>query len=94
MINKMRFVRKKHYDFELAKMLFRKLEEKQLLALVDAAYLNYVYKQIHSESEVAEYLDITKAVYRYNKKAALKRIEDQLVYKDELRELELLKTAK
>ncbi len=93
MVNEIRFVRNKHYDFELAKMLFSKLEDKQLLALVGGVYLRYVYKRVHSESEIAEYFEVTKAVYRHNKKIGLRKVEGQLVYKDELKDLEHLKIA-
>jgi hypothetical protein len=80
MIDEMRFVRKKHYDFELAKMLFSKLEDKQLLALVGDRYLKYVYRQDFTEQEVAEYIQVSKASYRHNKKAALIKINEHLVF--------------
>jgi len=90
MINEMRFVRKKHYDYELAKVLFSKLEEKQLLALVGGAYLNYVYKCEHTEVEVAKYLNISKATYRHNKKTGYLMIQKSLEFKDQL---DMLRTA-
>jgi hypothetical protein len=80
MIDEMRFVRKKHYDFELAKMLFSKLEDKQLLSLVGDRYLKYVYKQDFTEQEVAEYIQVSKASYRHNKKAALIKINEHLAF--------------
>ena len=89
MIDEMRFVRKKHYDFELAKMLFLKLEDKQLVALISGPYLNYVYKRAHSDAEVADYIEVKKAAYRFSRKMGLIKIEEQLNFIDQLERLKI-----
>ncbi|MCJ8337592.1 MAG: hypothetical protein MJK10_03895 [Pseudomonadales bacterium] len=89
MINEMQFIRNKHYDFGLAKMLIFKLEDKQLSALLAASYLTYVYKRGHTDQEVAEYLLIETRAYRHNKKRAWGIIEDQLNFRDELEQLKI-----
>jgi len=83
MINEISFVRKKHYDFELAKMLFSKLEDKQLLALLAGRYLKYVYKREHTNKEIAEYLETGIPTYRYNSSRAETIIEQHLNFIDE-----------
>jgi hypothetical protein len=90
MIDEMRFVRKKHYDFELAKMLFSRLEDKQLLALVGERYLRYVYKREHTNQEIAEYLETEVRALRHNKARAKVIIEQHLSFIDQH---EQLKTA-
>ena len=70
MINEMRFVRNKHYDFELAKILLSKIEIKNLLALLAGRYLNQVYHRPHTEPEIAHYLKVSeKTVYNRKKSA-------------------------
>jgi hypothetical protein len=59
----------------------------QLLALLADRYLKYVYKKKHSEVDVAVYLDINKAAYRFNIKMGLSKIEGQLLFKDQLGQL-------
>ncbi len=83
MINEMCFIRNKHHDFKLAAMLFSKLEDKQLLALLAEFYLKIIYKTSVTAKETAEYLKITTGVYRHNKKTALNRVESQLVFIDQ-----------
>jgi hypothetical protein len=39
-------------------MLFGKLEDKQLLALLAGRYLKHVYKREHTNQEIAHYLEI------------------------------------
>jgi len=89
MINEISFVRKKHYDFELAKMLLGKLEDKQTLALIAGVYLNYVYKKTHSDQDIASYLKVEKHVYRHNKKRGISQIADHLVFLDQYMELRI-----
>ena len=89
MINEMRFLRNKHYDYKLAEMLLSSLEEKQKLALLGGPYLNYIYKRAHSEAEIADYIGIKKAVYRFNRKMGLTKIEEQLDFKDRLERLKI-----
>lgn len=83
MINEIRFVRNKHHDFELARMLFSKLEEKQLLALLANLYLIKVYKKTFTAVEIANYLEQTADSYRYNRKVALAAIAKNLLLIDE-----------
>jgi len=90
MINEMRFVRNQHHDFKLAKMLFSKLEEKQLLAVFAEQYLTQVYKRPFSDIQVSEYLELSKHTYRHRRKTAHKFIEQQLEF---IEEYEKLKTA-
>jgi hypothetical protein len=41
----------------------------------------------HSEADIAVYLDINKAAYRFNIKMGLSKIEGQLLFKDQLEQL-------
>jgi len=86
MINEMRFIRAKHHDFELAKMLFSRLEEKQLLAMLAETHLKIVYKTSFTAKKIGEYLEVTPATYRHNKKSALLKIENQLLFIDQYEE--------
>ena len=83
MINEMRFIRNKHHDFKLAKMLFSKLEEKHLLALLAEPHLKTIYRTTFTVKEIAEYLTVSPAIYRHNKKSAQQKIESQLVFIDQ-----------
>jgi len=87
-INEINYVRNKHYDFRLAQMLFSKLEDKQLLALLAEHYLKYVYKREFSESETAGYLGIEKHTYRYNKKRAEKLLIEHIDFINEYSDLQ------
>lgn len=78
MIQEARLIRKKHRNFEIAKMLFSRLEDKYLLALIAERYLKYVYKRDFSEQEVAEYIKVSKFSYRHNKKMALVKLLNHL----------------
>ena len=78
MINEMQYVRNKHYDFELAKMLFEKLEDKQLVALLGRRYLQYVYKKPFKRFEVADYLGMTIDSLKHNKKKGFMLVEKNL----------------
>lgn len=83
MIDEMRFVRKKHHDFELAKMLFFRLTDTQMVALVAERYLRHVYKRTFTEQEVAVYLKMSKAAYRHRRKKAAIQIERELRFIEE-----------
>lgn len=78
MINEISYVRNKHYDFRLAQMLFSRLEDKQLLAMLAGRYLKYVYKREHTEKEVAEYLETTEKTVYNRKKAAELMLSSQI----------------
>jgi hypothetical protein len=90
MINEMRFIRKKHHDFVLAKVLFEKLEDKQLVALLGGRYLQRVYKKSFKRLEIAEYLGMTVDSLKHNKKKGLILIENNLTL---IEEYESLKRA-
>jgi hypothetical protein len=90
MINEISYVRNKHYDFRLAQMLFNKLEDKQLLALLAGRYLKYVYKREHTNKEIADYLEIEVRAYRHNRTRAEMIIEQHL---DFIEQHEQIKSA-
>jgi hypothetical protein len=83
MISKTRFLRKKHHDFGLAKMLFARLEDKQLVALLGERYLTYVFHREFNEQEVAEYAEVSKASFRHNKMMANWRVRENFVFIDQ-----------
>jgi hypothetical protein len=89
MIDEMRFVRKKHYDFELAKMLFSKLEDRQLLALLAGRYLKHVYKREHTNQEVANYLEVEIRSLRHSKTRAINIIEQHISFLDQHDQLKI-----
>jgi len=87
MINEMRFVRRQHYEFGLAKMLLSRLEDKQLLALLAGCYLSYVYKRKFSQQEIADYLEMEVRAFRHNKKRAEILVEQHLDFIDQHEQL-------
>lgn len=87
MIGEIRYIRNKHHDFELAKMLFFRLTDKQLVALIAERYLKYVYKRAFTEQEVAEYLEVSKSSYRHSRKTAVIQVERKLEFIEEYEEV-------
>jgi hypothetical protein len=87
MINEMRIIRKKHHDFVLAKVLFEKLEGKQLIALLVGRYLQCVYKKSFKRLGIAEHLGMTAGRFKHNKKKGLILIESNLTLKEEYESL-------
>lgn len=59
-------------------MLFEKLEDKQLVALLGSRYLERDYKKSFKRLEIAEYLGMTVDSLKHNQKKGLTLIENNL----------------
>jgi hypothetical protein len=89
MVNETRFIGKKHQDFELAKMFFSRLEDKQVVALLGERYLKYVYHREFTHQKISEYLEIDIRVFRHNKKRVKSILKQHFGYIDQYERLKL-----
>lgn len=83
MMDEIRFLRRKHHDFNLAVMLLSRLPEKYAEAILAEPYLRGVYKKPFTDIKVAKELRCPVHRYRHNKKMAYKAMAEALVIIDE-----------
>jgi len=86
MINEMSFLRKPHHKIEFVKWLINQLKEPQLLALIAETKQRKIYKRKFTDQEIADYIEMTKDSYKYNKKMALIKVTELLVLIDQYEE--------